>query len=294
MLDHHPLRGRELPDVRWGLVAAVLAWVMTVMLFANNWYVPGHIDRPLFNATGGFLSVTLQIGLPATLVVLAMIRFGGGLSLTNFGFTKAAFVRGMQLAATMWILLNVWAIYRSLSEGQPIAVAELWRNRPAEALGILSGQFLGNAFFEETVFRGFLLAQFYAAIRTTSGRDDSFTVFKTVIIVGVLFMLEHVPNRIMKGDQGSELLGELFGIYLAGLLWSWMYVRTGNLFFTITAHALHNYPTLLMDVPGGDRAAKVPASLLAIFIAWMWPVLFRSASGLPKLATASAGTPQEE
>jgi len=103
----------------------------------------------------------------------------------------------------------------------------------------------------------------------------------------VLFMLEHIPNRAMKGDQGSDLFGELFGIYLAGLLWSWMYIRTGNLFFTIAAHALHNYPTLVVEMPGGDRPAKVTATLLATFITWMWPRLFPDESGDPHWAADS-------
>ncbi len=290
MISHHPLRGRELPEVHWGVVALVLAWTMAVMIFANSYYVPSRDYRVLFDATGGLLSVTLQVGLPATLVVLAIIGLVGRFDFAPFGFRKSAFVRGVKVAATMWLLLNLWAAYKSFTETGSIGLSELWRNRPGEALGVLAGQFLGNALFEETVFRGFLLTQFYAAIRTTSGRDDSGTVLKAVLIVGVLFMFEHVPNRIMKGDQGGELLGELFGIYLAGLLWSWMYVRTGNLFFTIAAHALHNYPTLVMDMPGGDKKAKVSATLLAILITWIWPRLFSEKSGDPPDAEGTAGS----
>jgi membrane protease YdiL (CAAX protease family) len=291
MIGHHPLRGRDLPEVNWVVVALVLAWTAAVMVFANSYYVPGGVYRILFDGTDGLLSATLQVCLPATLVVLAIIRFVGRFNFASFGFRKSAFVRGVKVAAIMWLLLNFWAAYKSFTETGSIGLSELWRNRPDEALGVLAGQFLGNALFEETVFRGFLLAQFYAAIRTTSGRDDSSTVLKTVLIVGVLFMLEHVPNRIMKGDQGGELLGELFGIYLAGLLWSWMYVRTGNLFFTIAAHALHNYPTLVMDMPGGDRSAKVTATMLAILIAWMWPRLFRNEPGDLSRSDPPVGSP---
>lgn len=280
-----------MPEVHWGVVALVLAWTALVMIFANFYYVPSADYRVVFNATGGLLSVTLQVCLPATLVVLAIIGLVGRFNFAPFGFSKSAFASGVKVAAIMWLLLNVWAAYKSLTETSSIGLSELWRDRPGEAVGVLAGQFLGNAFFEETVFRGFLLAQFYAAIRKNSGRDDSGTVFKTVLIVGVLFMLEHVPNRIMKGDQGGELLGELFGIYLAGLLWSWMYVRTGNLFFTIAAHALHNYPTLVMDMPGGDRSAKVTATLLAILIAWMWPRLFRKEPSDLSRSDASVGSP---
>ena len=276
MHGHHPLRGRELPDTHWGVVALVLAWTITLMIFANSYYVPSGGYRFLFDATGGLLSVTLQVGLPATIVVLSIIGLVGRFKLAPFGYRKSALVRGGKVALTMWLLLNLWAAYKSFSETGSIGRSELWHNRPGEALGVLAGQFLGNALFEETVFRGFLLTQFYAAIRKTSGHGDSSTTLKAVLIVGGLFMIEHVPNRIMKGDQGSELLGELFGIYLAGLLWSWMYVRTGNLFFTVAAHALHNYPTLVMDMPGGDRSAKMTASLLAILITWMWPVLFQN------------------
>jgi len=275
MPGYHPLRGRDLPPVHWGLVVLVLVWTVAVMVFANSYYVPSGAYRGLFDTTGGLLSVTLQMCLPATLVVLALIRGVGRFELAPFGYTQAAFFRGIKVAAAMWLLLNLWAAFKSFSVGEPIGISELWQNRPGEAIGVLAGQLLGNALFEETVFRGFLLAQFYVAIRTTSGRDDSSSVLKAVLIVGVLFMLEHIPNRLMKGHTGGDLLGELFGVYLAGLLWSWMYLRTGNLFFTIAAHGLHNYPTLLLAIPGGNRNAKVTASLLAIFVTWMWPAIFR-------------------
>lgn len=247
------------PKPNWGVVSLVPAWTMMLMIFANSHYVPSGDYRVLFDATGRLLSVTLQVGLPGTLVVFAIIYLVGRFNLAPFGYRRSAFVRAAKVAATMWLLLNLWAAFKSLTETGSIGLSELWKNRPGEALGVLAGQFLGNALFEETVFREFLLTQFDAAIRKTSGRDDSSTTWKAVLIVGGLFMIEHVPNRIMKGDQGGELLGELFGIYLAGLLWSWMYVRTGNLFFTVAAHALHNYPTLVMDMPGGDRSAKVTA-----------------------------------
>ena len=106
------------------------------------------------------------------------------------------------------------------------------------------------------MFRGFVLAQVYACLRERSGHDRSAPVAKAAVIAAILFALEHIPNRIMKDYPVADLLGDQVGVFLIGLLWTWMYLRTGNLFFVVGAHALHNYPTLILEMPGATNLPR--------------------------------------
>ena len=96
---------------------------------------------------------------------------------------------------------------------------------------------------------------------------------KAIIIAAILFAREHIPNRMMKGYSNADLIGDQVGVFLIGLLWTWMYLWTGNLFFVIGVHSLHNYPTLLLEMPGGHKSAKVTATFLAIIVTFVWPVI---------------------
>jgi membrane protease YdiL (CAAX protease family) len=70
-------------------------------------------------------------------------------------------------------------------------------------------------------------------------------------------------------------------VALLGVMYAIIYLRTGNLFFTIGAHALANAPTMLLV---GDSGYAMMAC--ALVIAALWPYAARLGRGsLPSVAT---------
>lgn len=269
----HPLRDSNLAPWNGPVFFAVLVLTALVMLLANFWFIPRRIWRPAHELTHGVFFVTLQVGLPSFLAVVAIVSLLGGFKLKAIGLDRKQIFPAAAVIASIWGMLHLIAAVKSFDADGSIQFASIWIDTPGEAIGTLLGQFFGNALFEETVFRGFILAQVYVRFRDRDGGNQSQPVGKAIIIAAILFALEHIPNRMMKGYSNADLIGDQVGVFLIGLLWTWMYLWTGNLFFVIGAHSLHNYPTLLLEMPGGNKSAKVTATFLAIIVTFFWPVI---------------------
>ncbi|MGI8437877.1 MAG: CPBP family intramembrane glutamic endopeptidase [Chthoniobacterales bacterium] len=104
-------------------------------------------------------------------------------------------------------------------------------------LGIFLGQVLGNALFEEIVFRGFLFQQVRSRLLRAGRRPT------TALILGIgtsqaVFAAIHVPLRLKSGLALSALPAELPLLFILGVLLALVYWRTGNLFVSVgTTHA---------------------------------------------------------
>ena len=123
----------------------------------------------------------------------------------------------------------------------------------AEALPVLLGQLAGNALYEETFYRGFLIP----AISRELGNRPWFAVMAS----GALFGLMHVPNYLAR--DLSLLL--LVPAVLAGILFGAIYLRTNNLMLCIGLHALLNAPAALWD--SAVPAVVAPSVVLFLVLA---------------------------
>ena len=123
-----------------------------------------------------------------------------------------------------------------------------------------------NALIEEAGWRGFLLPQLY--LRLSTRMDTRRRLILAMFGAQVLFALMHIPNRLL--DQRlalDELLLSLAFVFVLGVFFAGIYLRTGNLFLAIGVHALFNTPTVLFT-PVLPSQVILGALTILVLVAW--------------------------
>jgi hypothetical protein len=246
-----------------GAVYPVLAWSNVELLRATL--------APISRATGGLVTATLLLYVPPIAVVIGgLLLWLGGLRLWDLGLRRRDLSIGVALTAVAWLVMQLVVAWPLLRAGEPLELDQAWVSAGVLAgVGPLVGQLLGNALYEEVVFRGFLLVQFHKWARRRLPDMPGVALFLGLIGSQLLFALVHIPNRIVShGVAPSALAPALVLPFLVGILLGLVYYRTGNLFVAIGLHAFMNTPTLLVGPP--ERGATIAVGL-AIVVALGWP-----------------------
>ena len=94
-----------------------------------------------------------------------------------------------------------------------------------------------------------------------------------LILSQTLFVLLHLPWKILnQGWTTAVLLDLLFSVFMNGIIYGLLYLRTENLFFVMFVHAFGNAPTSLFI------SYLNPSNIFLLFaIIWavIWPSLRR-------------------
>lgn len=245
-----------------GLV--LLPWSMAV----NLWFAEQGHWRPLLHASDGWLHPALQACLPSVAVYLLLFRCGG-LRLSDVGWRRATFVRGAAATVGLWLAVQALA---AVADGFTFACDPRLNADAGYYLGNLLGQWLGNALWEETVYRGFFLAQFLLLLRAR-GLGWRRAAWLAAWASAVIFAVPHIPNRIYKDAYAGPLdvLADQGRLLVSGMLLAWIYLRTRNLWWAVGLHGLANHPTSALVWPGDVNTLKITIVLLGILVTACWP-----------------------
>lgn len=178
-----------------------------------------------------------------------------------------ALARALAWLAVLWVAAQLALGAAALLSGAGLQLAAPGRE-PARALAALGFQLLAIALVEEAVFRGWLVPQLYAHLRPR--RSEARALIGAVVGAGVLFSIAHLPAALARGWAGRELAAYLADLGWHALLYSALYLRTGDLPFAIALHALANEPSAIVEAP--LRAGDVYTALVVLRIA-VQPVL---------------------
>jgi uncharacterized protein len=94
---------------------------------------------------------------------------------------------------------------------------------------------LSVGFFEEIIFRGILLVFLINKLS-----EVKHGVLLAILISSALFGLSHVFN-ILNGAGIGDTLMQIGYSFLVGMMWSVMFLRTGNIWLTMLLHATFNF-----------------------------------------------------
>ena len=274
VLDRIVLDLEAARETSWATIAAVvIAGGAAVTLFHLTLPTISDVLAPVFDATGGLVGVTLLANLAFVVVIVGGIIFQfGNLRPRDIGLVWENIPLGIGITAGTWILMQVIGAAALILQGEPIALADsLTRFGMLSVLGGFVGQILGNALYEETVYRAFLLPQLAKKFTRTSKIGSPRTAFLLALLASqTVFTLVHVPGRFAAGVEIGNLPIFLAAPFVLGVLFALIYARTGNLFVTIGLHALVNDPVLLVDAGG---IVLVPLLLVVLAILLTWPSL---------------------
>lgn len=154
--------------------------------------------------------------------------------------------------ALAWSLVG-WLVFillvRLLGLVQLSEEFRVLQNTPAWKIG---AKILSTWFFvglgEELLFRGYFLKAFW---RHFTAVTDRRRMVKAILLVSVLFSLWHLPTRIVTVISGEldwvTLLVSLLVMFLLGLGFAYLFVRSNNIILTGLVHGLMNYPLIGKD-----------------------------------------------
>ncbi len=219
----------KIRETTWLVLALACVAYAALTLIISGLYAGrvGVAIEDLQRLTAGLLAPPLVANLPV-LVVMGLIIFAiGRLQTSDVGFQSAAIVPALLVLAVFWIAMQgVLVLGLSFGDG-PLQWHEDWR-WPGCVGGLLLGQLLGTALVEETLFRGFLLPQFY--LKASRFCRGPFAVLIALLISLMAFSLAHIPHDVfVQNVTAPELLDGQYQRLISGLLYSAAYLVTRNL-----------------------------------------------------------------
>jgi len=266
-----PLDIDALRETSWAtIVAVVITGAAAVTAFHPTLPAISDVLAPIFDATGGLVDVTLLVNLAFVVVIVGgIILWFGNLRLRDIGLVQEDIQLGIGITAGTWILVQVTGVAALMLQSESPALADsLIRVGILSVLGGFIGQFFGNALYEETVYRAFLLPQLAKKFTRLYKSGSPRIAFLSALLASqIVFTLIHVPGRLAGGVEVGNLPVFLVAPFVLGVLFALIYARTGNLFVTIGLHALVNDPVLLVDA-GGVVLVPLLLVVLAILVAW--------------------------
>ena len=244
--------------------AAGYALVLNALVFAHRTFAW------VTASTSGLVRPTLVANVLGLLVLFGAVRWRAELEPREVGIQWGS----PRLVGSL--LVGCWLAV------QGVGVLALWRQGTLvapgvdlDALLIATGKVLsqaaGVALFEEVVYRGLLFGSLARWFDTRLER--SWLAFPGAIAVSAgVFAIVHVPRRLRLGTVTGSLEGDLLALFVVGVTFAVVYLRTGSLLLTVGVHALYNRPVSPVLSPESARA--VFAVVLAVLVV-AWPLVDR-------------------
>lgn len=239
--------------------------LVVFVLFPSG--VLGMLSRP----TAGIVSSTLLANALMLAVVLGFLRLASGLCTSDLGVRTTYLPLACATTFALWLGVNIFQLVYALEEHIPIVIDLDWQRLGATSmLGIFFAQILGNALFEEILFRGLLFQQVRLRL-LRSGRRPATALGLGLVISQAIFAAIHVPLRVKSGMPLSALPAELALLFALGVLLGLVYWRTGNLFVSVGIHALSNAPLLVVQEQLDLSTNGVIAASASLLVLLLWP-----------------------
>ena len=273
-----------LDNVKPAPLAAVAAFVMG-HLALKAWFFSLHyytaIARPLEYATGGLITpVSLAAAIEMVVLVGGIAFLVGGLRWRDVGLGSAGLVNACLVLLLLWGTVHMIIAAHSLSACCSLDLGPVVVTSTPIAAGRVLDAFWGSGFIEEVMYRGFLLPQIYLLARRF-GVSASKALVIALVGTQLYFGLNHIPAAMRMPMSFGAAAIYIAHASMVGGIFAALYLRTGNLYVAIGAHALINNPVAIY-VAGIDPSLIVLIGVCVLLLAW--PVLHRMADEVFTLA----------
>jgi len=253
-------------EAPWKVILVFLAVSITLASVINLVLFPSPFFDPIDRATGGLVDATLQANI-LSILAFSLIVFGWGkLRPKDVGLDTSKLKQGVSLTVLLWIVTQAIALLINWINGD-IHLDPVWSERGVTVvIGWLIAQLLGNALYEEMSYRGFYLSQIYLKLKM---KDERQRRTMSVLAMLTLFILSHIPNRIFAGYVLADIPLDFALLFTWGLLFTLIYLVSGNLFLAVGVHALLNKPTTITEAPFPASLLVVALAAIMLFILWL-------------------------
>jgi len=253
-------------EASWKVILVYLVASAILLSTINLALFPGTFFDPITKATGGLIDATLQANLLNILLFILIVFGWGGLRPADVGLHWKNLGPAFRLTALLWLTSQAFILLMNWFNGD-IHLDPRWTERGVTTvLGGLIAQFVGNALFEEMEYRGFYLGQFYLKLKT---QNEPRRMRRAILSMLGLFILSHIPNRIFSGYTLADIPLDFALLFIWGLIFTAIYLLSGNLFLAVGVHALTNTPTMITEAhfPAGIFVGIL--TLILIIVLWL-------------------------
>jgi membrane protease YdiL (CAAX protease family) len=270
--DREPASSTDAPETSWRFLLLATAAVVAVATVLNIGFRAGRgFYTTVYADTGHLVRPALVSGLVLLAVVFAAARYGG-LRPRDLGWRWSRVGGGLVATAVIFVAMQVVQIGVTVADGGQPQLSASWTGAGwAAATGALAGHALGIAPAEETFFRGLLLPRLRLEF---SRMAPPVAVGAALVVSQSVFALYHLPGDVLGGSSGAgmawpDIVLDLARLFVIGLVFAALYLRTGNLFLVIGIHALQNAGTTVVAAPvdpGLVMLSLATVTLLATFV----------------------------
>jgi membrane protease YdiL (CAAX protease family) len=227
-----------------------------------------NIVQSIETASGGLIhrTLVLNVALLAGAIFLVLIVYGK-LQAKDLGLVGRKLPVAFGVCFFIWVLVQIIEGVIGFASAGSLQFDARWSTETPVLVGLLIGMLFGTALYEEVGYRGFLLVQFdMKLVHVTSNKYFRLTL--ALLFSQALFMLVHIPWKVVnEGWTVTVFFDLIFSVFMNGLIYGLLYLRTENLYFVMGVHALGNAPTSLF-------VSSLGASNLVILFAIIWAVVW--------------------
>ncbi len=263
----------ESRHARYGLICVLIAFVINMGFLSSSWPLETIPTYPLVRLAQSIDPLDANLG--AVLHFLAstwgrfiwlVVIFGWaicGLRAGDMGIRWRQWKEGLVVTLGMWALIEGTLASLVVAMGGSLSWNPLWAQLTPAAIGATAiYYFLGVALFEEVFYRGFMTPQFFHAFQE---RFPKRSHILAVLLSQLFFAFSHIPHYQMPFPMPIGL-----GIlWLTGIVFAWLWLRTGNLFIVVGWHGLMDFPLHLVVPP--KNAPEGITYLVGILLLIGWP-----------------------
>lgn len=219
--------------------------ILIILIIPFNQYLWNYLFKikyfeKIAEGTNYIIQPTFIANFLAIIIFSFIIFYLGKLKLNDFFINRNKIKQGLKWTLLIWFIVQLFSLgFSYFSENKIVFTDKL-----NILTGSFIGQFFGNAFLEEGLYRGLILIQFYLILRLKFNEKKS--IIFAIITSQLLFSLIHIPNRLLI-NQVDNLLANLIKLFIVGVIFSLIYLKTKNLIFLIGVHSLINMPFIINE-----------------------------------------------
>jgi membrane protease YdiL (CAAX protease family) len=182
--------------------------------------------------------------------IVILILIFGKLKPKDIGLEKKKILPAIIVISSIWLFYNIVGLVYTLSlNGGVVFDNEILDDGWNVVLGQFIGQIFGCGPFEEIIYRAFFLIQIYLLlIRRNLEEPNKISkkaLISSIIITQIFFALIHIPDRVWENQPLNEYWMDMFSLFIYGVVFVLLYLRTNNILIVAGIHALLNRTTSL-------------------------------------------------
>ena len=258
---------------------AIVIFLIFVSEIGFNWLYVHFLEAAFL------IPSTLTNGLIHPIFVLSLLKIGfiilgvtfwiGKFTKHHMGLTAMRFRMGVISTFFFWSFMQLIMVFIGSfsAEGVTLLAGES-DHTPLHLVGVFLLFAFSKAFYDETVYRAFVLPQFHLKVKRFIDLPPMHTLLIAVVASQLVYVIIQMPLISTIIDEGTSLTLTFISLFLLSILNAVVYLRTHNVFICIGLHALWYYPLFVVRAPIEQQYLLVAIALGLVLI---WPMLPKNA-----------------